>query len=155
MFHDMRRRDLGLPESEAWEILAKATWGVLSTLGPDGWPYGVPLNHVVVGKQLYAHCAQAGHKLENLAFEPRVSYCVVTEDEVLPAELVTWYESAILFGRAALVEAPAEKRAALEALLMRFAADFPEQGAESMKKDFARTAVIRITPEQVTGKARR
>jgi len=155
MFREIRRKDRALSEKEAWEILAAAEWGVLSTLGEDGWPYGVPVNHVVVEKQLYVHCAQTGHKLENLAFESKVSYCAVTRSEVSPAELSTNFESAVLFGRAALVKDEPEKRRALEALLARFAPQHPEAGAESMRKHFAHTAVLRITPERITGKARR
>jgi len=152
--HPLRRLDRALTEPEAWEILARAEWGVLSTLGEDGWPYGVPLNHVVVDGRIYAHCAKVGHKLENLAAESKVSYCAVTHAEVVPAELATNYESAVLFGRAVIVGDEAEKRRALEALLARFAPQHPAEGAEAMGKDFARTAVLRITPERVTAKAR-
>jgi hypothetical protein len=155
MFREIRRRDRALSEAEAWEILGRSEWGVLSTLGEDGWPYGVPVNHVVVEGQIYAHCAQTGHKLENLAFESRVSYCAVAHSEVHPTDLSTDYESAIVFGRAARVSDEGEKRLALEALLTRFAPHHPAEGAESLRKDFARTEVLRITPERVTGKARR
>lgn len=155
MVHAMRRRDRALSEAEAWEILARAEWGVLSTLGEDGWPYGVPVNHVVLEGRIYVHCAQAGHKLENLAFESKVSYCAVASSEIRPAELSTNFESAILFGRAVVVTEEAEKRQALEALLSRFAPHHPAEGAEAMRKDFARTAVLCIRPERLTGKARR
>lgn len=155
MFHEIRRRDRALSESEAWNILERAEWGVLSTLGEDGWPYGVPVNHAAVGGLLYVHCAQSGHKLENLAFETKASYCAVAHAEVRPAELSTDYESAVVFGRVVVVDDDAEKRLALEALLARFAPQHPNEGAEEMRKDFARTAVLRFTPERVTGKARR
>jgi len=155
MFREIRRRDRALPEAEAREILGKAEWGVLSTLGEDGWPYGVPVHHVVVKDRIYIHCAREGHKLENLSFEARVSYCVVTNSELRPAELSTDFESAILFGRAEVVTDEVERRLALEALLARFAPRHPEEGAESMRRHFAHTAVLRVTPERITGKARR
>lgn len=155
MFHEIRRRDRALSEAEAWEILNRAEWGVLSTLGVDGWPYGVPVNHVVVDGRIYAHCAQAGHKLENLAFESKTSYCAVAHSEVRPEELSTDFESAVVFGRAIVVTDETERRMALGALLERFAPQHPAEGAEAMQKDFAHTAVLRITPERVTGKARR
>lgn len=154
MFRTLRRRDRAVTEEAAWEILGRAEWGVLSTLGEDGWPYGVPVNHVVVAGRIYVHCARAGHKLENLAFEPKVSYCAVASSEVRPAELSTDFESAVCFGRGALVTDDAEKRMALEALLTRFAPQHPAEGAEAMRTEFGRTAVLRITPEHLTGKAR-
>jgi len=155
MFHPMRRRDRELTVPEAWELLRRAEWGVLSTLGENGWPYGVPVNHVVVEGRIYIHCAQAGHKVENLAFESKVSFCAVASSEVQPAELSTNYESAVVFGRAELVTEDIEKRQALEALLKRFAPQHPAEGAEAMRKEFGRTAVLRITPEHLTAKARR
>ncbi len=154
MFHPMRRRDRELTVPEAWEILRRAEWGVLSTLGEDDWPYGVPVNHVIAEGRIYVHCAQAGHKLENLAFESKVSYCAVASSEIRPAELATNFESTVVFGRAELVTEDGEKRRALEALLMRFAPLHPAEGADAMRKEYGRTAVLRITPERVTGKAR-
>ena len=119
MFREVRRRDRGLGEEEAREILARAEHGVLATVGKDGWPYAVPLNHVLAGDVLYLHCALEGHKLENLAHEERVSYCAVATAEVIPAELSTLYESAVVFGRATLVTDAEEKHRALKLLIER------------------------------------
>ena len=89
-------------------------------MGADGWPYGVPVNHVLCGDLLYLHCATEGHKLENIAVDERVSYCAVAGATVLPETLTTLYESAVVFGRAAVVTDPVEKRNALESLAVRF-----------------------------------
>ena len=153
--HPMRRRDRELSEAEALEILAKSEFGVLATVGDDGWPYAVPVNHALMDGALVIHCAMAGHKLDNLAANARVSYCVVTQAEVLPEELATRYESAIAFGRAVRLEAEAERRAALQAFGRRFAAQHPERVREEIEKDLFRTVVLRIDLERVTGKARR
>jgi len=151
----IRRRDRALGEAEALEILDRSTWGVLATVGEDGWPYAVPLNHALVDGALVLHCASSGHKLENLAGEPRVSYCAVASEEVLPAELATRYESAIVFGRARRVDNEAEKRAALEQFGRRFAPEHPAEIQDSIAKDLGRVVVLRIEIERVTGKARR
>jgi hypothetical protein len=148
----MRRQDRALPPGEGWRILAQADHGVLATVGPGGAPYAVPLNHVLVGEVLYFHGATEGHKLDNLAGEDRVSYCAVTLAEVLPAELSTRYESAIAFGRARLVLDPGERRAALEALLGRFAPGHPEEGAEAMASWGPRTAVVRMDVDHISAK---
>jgi hypothetical protein len=151
----MRRRDRELSEAEALDLLARSEFGVLATVGPDGWPYAVPVNHALVDGALLIHCATAGHKLDNLAFEARVSYCVVTQAEVLPEELATRYESAIAFGRAVRLEDEAERRAALRAFGLRFAAQHPESVHREIEKDLFRTVVLRLDLEHVTGKARR
>jgi len=72
--HPLRRRERELDPGEAWAILVKAEFGVLATVGWDGWPYAVPVNHVVVAGALLIHSATEGHKLDNLAGDCRVSY---------------------------------------------------------------------------------
>lgn len=155
MTRPIRRKDRALPEAEAYRILAQGGDGVLATWGGDGYPYAVPMNHVLADGALYLHCAQSGHRLENLAHCDKVSYCVVTGREVLPAELSTQYESAVVFGTATRVEDPAEKRRGLLALLRRFAPEHMEHGLAELEKDFGRTAVLRIDIHRITGKARR
>ena len=152
-FRDIRRSDRALSEDRAREILARAEHGVLATLGADGWPYAVPVNHVLSGDVLYIHSAVEGHKLDNLAHEERVSYCAVAGATVLPAELSTLYESAVVFGRAALVTDPAEKRRALELLAVRFCGWLSPGAEEAIATSASRTAVVRIRLERITGKA--
>jgi uncharacterized protein len=152
---DLRRRDRALSEDQAREILARANYGVLATLGPDGWPYAVPLNHVLSGDVLYMHCAVEGHKLENIANEERVSFCAVADTRVLPAKLTTLYESAIVFGRASLVTDPMEKRLALELLAIRFCGALSPEAVEAIATSASQTAVVRIRLERLTGKAHR
>jgi nitroimidazol reductase NimA-like FMN-containing flavoprotein (pyridoxamine 5'-phosphate oxidase superfamily) len=153
--HPIRRRDRALEEEEALRLLEEAEWGVLATVDADGWPYAVPVNHAVVDGALIIHCATVGHKLANLAFNPKVSYCAVTLAEALPAELATRYASVVVFGVAQLLTDEAEKRAALRALGLRFAAGHPEVVDRELDKDLFRTAVLRVRIERVTGKARR
>jgi nitroimidazol reductase NimA-like FMN-containing flavoprotein (pyridoxamine 5'-phosphate oxidase superfamily) len=155
MFREIRRRDRAVSEVDAREILARAEYGVLATVGEDGWPYAVPVNHVVAGDVIYVHCASDGHKLENLGHEGRVSYCAVAGAQVMPQELSTLYESAVVFGRAAVVTDASEKQRALELLGQRFSAEFPREVADAIRKDGPRTAVVRIRIERITGKARR
>lgn len=64
MFYEMRRKDRLLTEKEAKEILSEGEYGVLSTIGEDGYPYGVPVNYVYLNDSIYFHCAaDVGHKL--------------------------------------------------------------------------------------------
>jgi uncharacterized protein len=154
-FRNIRRKNREIPEAEAREILSRADHGILSTVGQDGWPYGVPVNHVLDGDVIYIHCAMAGHKLDNLAHEERVSYCAVASAKVLPERLSTLYESVIVFGRASRVEDAAEKNRALELLAYRFCGGLTEAAQETIRNDGPHTAIIRIRIERITGKAHR
>ena len=152
-FRDIRRSDRALTNDQAREILARAEHGVLATVGAEGWPYAVPVNHVLSGDTLYLHCAVEGHKLENIANEERVSFCAVADTTMLPAKLTTLYESAIVFGRASLVTDPTEKRLALELLAVRFCGALSPEAVKAIATSASRTAVVRIRLERITGKA--
>ena len=154
-FREIRRGDRALSEEQAREILARAEHGVLATVGADGWPYAVPVNHVLAGDVLYIHCAQEGHKLENLAHEERVSFCAVASARVLPEALSTLYESAVVFGRAAVVTDPMEKQRGLELLAVRFCGALTVKAEEAIATSVSRTAVVRIRIERIAGKAHR
>ena len=153
MAYEMRRIDRSVSEAQAREFLARADHGFLATVGEDGWPYGVPLNHVLDGDVVYVHCALGGHKLENLAHEERVCYCAVARAEVDPKEVTTRYQSAIVFGRAHIVEDAAEKRRALELLGRRFCEGYEAAVQEEIRKDGPKTSVVRIRIERITGKS--
>ena len=45
MFREVARKKQALPIEECIEILIKEPRGVLSVLGDDDYPYGMPLNH--------------------------------------------------------------------------------------------------------------
>ncbi|MCI5609416.1 MAG: pyridoxamine 5'-phosphate oxidase family protein, partial [Spirochaetia bacterium] len=45
MFRQMRRLNQQISDAKCLEILKKEKRGVLSLLGDDGYPYGIPLNH--------------------------------------------------------------------------------------------------------------
>ena len=74
MFREMRRKERQLSAEAALAILEKCSWGTLSTVGEDSWPYGVPVNYAVIGNALYFHCAKTGHKLDNISHCDKVSF---------------------------------------------------------------------------------
>jgi len=110
MFREIRLTDRVVNDEKAIEIITKGSYGVLSTIGEDGYPYGVPLNYTYFDNCICFHCAQEGHKLENINFNKKVSFCVVTKSDVLGNEFDTDYESAIAFGKATVVTDDSEKR---------------------------------------------
>ncbi len=154
MFDEMRRSDRRLSNLETESILSAGEYGVLSTVGEDGYPYGVPVNYIYRNGRIYFHCAALqGKKLKNIQFSDKVCFTVVTQAEVLPRELSTRYESAVIFGRARRVGEG--KQEVLRALCARFAADDSEQIERALKTQAESTDVIEITPEYISGKGRK
>jgi len=150
----MRRDDRALPYEQALEILQKGEYGILSTVSPDGQPYGVPVSFAYAEDALYFHCAVEGHKLENLNANPRVSFCVVGRTEVLPEQFATRYESAIVFGQAVELTGD-EKHSGLTELLKKYSPDFLKKGERYIESDLQKTRVFKIEIEALSGKARR
>ena len=66
MFREMTRIRQQLAESECIEILKNEKRGVLSVLGDDGYPYGMPMNHYYCEEdgKLYFHGGKKGHKID-------------------------------------------------------------------------------------------
>ncbi len=150
----MRRTDREIKESEAFSILEKGEYGILSTVSETGVPYGVPLSYCVVGGNVYIHSALEGYKVSNLQARPPVSFCVVINTEVLPGEFSSRYESCILKGMAEEVSGD-EKQSALEGFLFKYSRNFLAEGKRYIEKFRDKTKVFRISIDLITGKARR
>ncbi|SDH16271.1 pyridoxamine 5'-phosphate oxidase family protein [Propionivibrio dicarboxylicus] len=149
-----RRSDRAVAAEDAAAVLAEGLYGVLSTVGPDGLPYGVPLSYIVRDNAIYFHCATVGRKLEHLDARPEVSFCVVGKVRTLPRQFATEYESAIAAGRASRVEGE-EKRQALVGILEKYSPEFMPEGEKYLAAKFDAVTVVRIDIDTLSGKARR
>ena len=153
MFKEIKLQDRAVNHDKALEIITKGSYGVLSTIGEDGYPYGVPLNYTFFDNCICFHCANEGHKLENIDFSNKVSFCVVTKSDVLSNEFDTDYESAIAFGKAGVVTDDAEKKDILLSVLNKYSANYLKAGNNYMKKYWDDTKVIKMEIEHLSGKA--
>lgn len=149
--YKMRRKDREASESVARGILQCGEYGVLSTVGSDGFPYGVPLNYVFDGEKIYFHCAlDSGHKQENLNYCNKVSFCVVASSEVVKEKFTTKFASAVVFGTAQ--KTIEKKQYALEKLVEKYSPEFEEQGMAEIKSAIAHTDIFEISVEKLSAK---
>lgn len=116
-------------------------------------PYIVPLCFGYDGGALFFHCAREGRKLDVLRRNPRV--CFEFEGDVKvtrgdkPCRWGMRYRSVIGWGRAVIVDTPDAKRAALACIMAQY-----DRGAHDFaEEELARTVVIRVDIERMTGKA--
>lgn len=156
MFRPMRRNNQLLEITHCHEILSTARRGVLSVLGDEGYPYGLPVNFVfdpAAGEHgsILFHSALTGHKVDALAACDKASFC--TTDEGFQNEGEWWWyvHSVICFGRAHIVEDPKRKHDALVMLAQKY---FPPQ--EDIEGDIARNGdrihMVEFEIEHLTGK---
>jgi len=154
MFKEMRRKNKQLTMDETFELLENCEYGVLSTVGENGYSYGVPLDYAYKDNCIYFHCATEGHKLENIEFNNNVSFCVVNNVEQIPDDFNTKYRSVIAFGKAEEVFQD-EKRKALILLLEKYSKDFMESGAKYMESMWDKTKVVKIKIHHMTAKGKK
>lgn len=152
----MRKSNRQIDLTETFEILKKCTYGVLSTVDTENQPYGVPLSYALSEdlKSIYFHCAQVGHKLDNLSANDKACFTVIGDTKVLPAEFSTDYESAVVFGNTRLLE-DEEKRVALMEIVKKYSPDFIGEGNEYIARAADHTTVFKLEIGHVTGKSRK
>ncbi len=153
-----RRKDRTMGSSREMELLlSRMPVGRLALVTEDG-PYVVAVNYLLLEGSIYFHSGHGGRKMEALRVDPRVCFLV---DEVGPQ--VLWekgcgisqiYESVICFGKAEVVEDPIVKRRILKKMVQKFVAvNNPVVLLED--ENIAKTAVVRIIIESMSGKANR
>ena len=98
MFREMRRKKQQMSGDACDELLFRGTSGVLALSGDDGYPYAVPISYVYDGEKIYFHCAKSGHKLDAIKRNPKASFCVIGQDQIVPEEYTTYFRSVIAFG---------------------------------------------------------
>jgi uncharacterized protein len=152
MFKEMRRKDRSIDNEQAIKLLENGQFGILSTVGENGYAYGVPLNYVYQRGNIYFHSAAEGSKLDNIKFNGKVSFCVIGNTKLIPDKFSYRYESVIAFGKAIEVF-DKEKEDALVALIQKYSGEFMKKGIEYVKKDSIKTKVIKVDIEHITGKA--
>lgn len=150
----MRKKEREIKIDETNEILINNSYGVLSTICENGYPYGVPISYVYINDSVYFHCATEGQKLDNIDNNNKVSFCIVGETCVLPDKFSTKYESVIIFGKANEVFDD-EKNTVLLEILNKYSPEYIEKGRVYIEKASERTKVYKINIDNITGKARR
>lgn len=154
MFRKMRLEANMTSKEEAEEMLRIATNGVLAVNGDEGYPYAVPVSYVYEDGRIYFHStAEISHKIDSIRKDPKVSFCVTTQDNILPEAFNTLYRSVILFGKARVLTEPAEIERAIMAVVRKYSGAFQEQGKAYMNAEQGNFCVVEIEIEQITGKA--
>lgn len=146
----MRRFKQELPFEETREILRRGRECVVALAGDDDYPYAVPINYVYDGEHIYIHSASAGHKIDALRRNPKVSLCVIDKDDVVPEEFTTYFRSVIVFGKAWFVEDEAKKIEALRKLSEKYS--FGIDPTAEINRFLKVVTIVEIKIDSLTGK---
>lgn len=153
MFRKMRRFKQELSKEECIEILKNEPRGVLSMLGDDGYPYGIPMDHWYneADGKLYFHGAKEGHKIDAIKACDKVSYCVYDQGYRKDGEWALNIKSVIVFGRLHPVTDTGKAMEACKNLCLKFTDDQAYIEHEITHAG-PRVLCLKLTPEHMTGK---
>ncbi|MBQ7876636.1 MAG: pyridoxamine 5'-phosphate oxidase family protein [Clostridia bacterium] len=106
MFRELTRKKKQITDEECIEILKNEKRGVLSVLGDDEYPYGMPMNHWYNDEDgsIYFHSGKTGHRHDAIKKHDKVSFCVYNEGYRSEGEWALNIKSVIVFGRIEVID---------------------------------------------------
>jgi nitroimidazol reductase NimA-like FMN-containing flavoprotein (pyridoxamine 5'-phosphate oxidase superfamily) len=151
MFRELAKKNKLISEDACIELLKKQKRGVLSVLGDEDYPYGMPLNHYYDEEsgKIYFHSGKIGHKLDAISADDKVSFCVYDKGYHKDGHWSLNIKSVIIFGRIHIINDWSD------ALMVEFSKKFTsdvEYINEEIKKFRGNTALLCLEIENMTGK---
>ena len=153
MFRELVRKNKQLSSESCIELLKTETRGVLSVLGDDDYPYGMPMNfwYNEEDGNIYFHCGNIGHRLEALQKHNKVSFCVFDQGYKEENEWAYKVKSVIIFGKIEIIDDMEQITDIVTKLSYRFVQD-DEYIKEEIRLHGHRTLLMKLTPEHMCGK---
>lgn len=153
MFPAMRRWKQQLTQQECVALLKQEPRGVLSLMGEDGYPYGLPISHwyCETDGKLYFHGAKSGHKIDAIQRCGKASFCVHDQGFRREGEWALNIKSVIVFGRIEKVEDAQKTKEICRNLCAKFTGD-PTYAQQEWENSGSNVLCLALTPEHMTGK---
>lgn len=153
MFRELARKNKQLPMQDCIQILKSETRGVLSVIGDDDYPYGMPMNHWYNEEdgKIYFHCGKTGHRLDALQKQDKVSFCVYDQGYRNEGEWALHVKSVIIFGRIEIIDDMDQIVDITTKLSYKFTQD-DEYIKKEIKQYGRGTLLLQLTPEHICGK---
>lgn len=153
MFRKMARVKQQISEDECIELLKQEKRGVLSVLGDDDYPYGMPINHFYNDEdgKIYFHGGKSGHKVDAVLRYDKASFCVYDQGYRNDGDWALNIRSVIVFGRIEVIEDTDKVYDISRRLSYKFTDDesYIEHEIENAGP---RTLMFALVPEYMTGK---
>lgn len=153
MFRELTRKQLQLSQEECAEVLKNEKRGVLSVIGDEGYPYGMPMNHFYNEADgcVYFHCGKFGHRLDALRKCNKVSFCVYDKGTQVDDGWALSVKSVIVFGKMELIDDIDKVIDITTKLCYKFTDDekYIKQEIDAYAEG---TLLLRLVPEHICGK---
>lgn len=152
MYPKMRRFKQQMTDEACIRVLESERRGVLAVCGSDGQPYAIPLNFYYEDGKIYFHGAKAGHKIDIIRENPKVSFNVYTHG--IPSEIKRGVdvESVTVFGTIREMENSETAVSFLRKLGLKYFPDDREYIENEVNSTKAAVQMLELTIDQMTGK---
>lgn len=153
MFRELGRKNRQLSAQECIDLLTEETRGVLSVLGDEGYPYGMPMNHWYneADGAIYFHCGKNGHRLDALTSCDKVSFCTFNRGEKRDNGWAYRVKSVIVFGRIQILD----DREMISDITSKLSHKFTNDDAyiqREIELYAHETLLLKLIPEHISGK---
>lgn len=153
MFRELTRIKQKLSLEESISLLKQQPRGVLSLMGDDGYPYGVPIDHWYNEEdgRIYFHSGKEGHKVDAIGRCDKASFCVCDEGYRLEGDWALNIKSVIVFGRIRIIEDHCKALELTRSLSRKYTSDeaYIQKEIDSYGDE---VLVFALEPEHITGK---
>lgn len=153
MFRELTRIKQKLSQQEAVSLLKTEPRGVLSLVGDDGYPYGLPIDHWYNDEDgcIYFHSGPTGHKVDAMKANNKASFCVYDQGVRKDGDWALHIKSVIVFGKIEILEDHEKALDLTRRLSLKYTSDIAY-----IEKEIAayghEVLVFRLVPEHICGK---
>ena len=153
MFRELSRIKQKLSADESIALLKNEPRGVLSLVGDDGYPYGLPIDHWYNEEDgcIYFHSGPTGHKVDAMKANSKASFCVYDQGIRKDGDWALHIESVIVFGKIEILEDHQKALDLTRRLSLKYTYDIAY-----IEKEIAayghEVLVFRLVPEHICGK---
>ena len=153
MFREITRKNKQLSLEECIHLLTQIPRGVLSLIGDEGYPYGVPLNYWYNPQDgnLYFHSGNSGHKVDAIRKCSKASFCIMDSGYREDGDWALNIKSVIVFGKIRLVEDAEKAIEITRSLSYKYTSDTAFIEGEISKYSDG-LLVFALEPEHICGK---
>ena len=152
-FRDVARVKKRISDDDCKDILRNENRGILSVIGDDGYPYGMPLNHFYNDEDgcLYFHSGKKGHRTDSILKCDKASYCVHDSGYREEGDWALTIRSVIVFGRIEIIDDKERIYEIARRLSHKFTDD-EEYIEKEIERSGPATMMFLLRPEHITGK---
>lgn len=153
MFRELIRKNKKMLSEDCINLLESEKRGVLSVIGDNNYPYGMPMNHFYNADDgnIYFHCGKIGHRIDSLKKHNKVSFCVYDQGFSKDGEWALNVKSVIVFGKMEIIDDVEKIVDITRKLSYKFTND-EEYINKEIKNYSDKTLLLRLIPEDICGK---